>query len=428
MSDKKKLSVPPALKEQMNQVRVFGRLAPFLRFLAWLGIGGDQFKDLAGEMGKIEGQMVDLIQLPISFHDAFSELGWLCSESTNAETARKALELHKNGCTHEAETLLVADFDGERLEFMVRQLCHLDEFKMRWDQLHEACALTREGRYLAATPLLLIIADGVGTDAFGKSIFAEGVDLEELNSFAGQPDALPKLVRKICETRRKTRSDYLSFPYRNGIIHGRDLGYDNQLVNAKCWSLLGNIADVINARNKVQELESEPEPSLGEALKGLIRTREFRQRIEEWAPRPVIDERICVSAEVESSLNSGEPEAALVAFLQAWKARNYGRMAQMTHYTQQLPVNQRAGEIRERMRELVLIDAAITRIEDKAAAMTEISVDLNFRDGEQEFINDYVFRMLCYDKEDSPAIHGDDGAQWRVTREYQNQYWAKPWA
>ena len=60
-------------------------------------------------------------------------------------------------------------------------------------------------------------------------------------------------------------------------------------------------------------------------------------------------------------------------------------MAQMTLYTQQLPVNQRAGEIRERMRELVLIDAAITRIEDKAAAMTEISVDLNFATGNKNF-------------------------------------------
>ena len=108
--------------------------------------------------------------------------------------------------------------------------------------------MTREGRYLAATPLLLIIADGVGTDAFGKSIFAKDVNLEELNSFAGQPDALPELSRNICVVQRKTSSSDTGFPYRNGIIHGRDFGYGNRLVNAKCWSLLGNVDSLVKTR------------------------------------------------------------------------------------------------------------------------------------------------------------------------------------
>ena len=102
------------------------------------------------------------------------------------------------GNSDEAEILLASDFGGDRLNSAIMQMCQLDEFRERRAQLGEASALTREGRYPAATPLLLIIADGVGTDAFGKSIFAKDVNLEELNSFASQPDALPELIRKIC--------------------------------------------------------------------------------------------------------------------------------------------------------------------------------------------------------------------------------------
>ena len=378
-------------------------------------------------MKEIEEKMSEIVQLPSSFNNVFLEYGWLLSESTNLETAKKAIELHENGRSLEAEALLAADYTGQRLDFMVRLWCHLDEFNIRWDHLHEACALTHESRYLAATPLLLIIADGVGTDAFKKSIFAEGVDLEELNSFAGQPDALPKLVKNMCRVRRKTNSEDLNYPYRNGIIHGRDLRYDNQLVNAKCWSFLGNIADVISVRINSQASEPEPEPSFRDALKKIVQNSEFKQRKEKWVKRPVIEKHIFVLADEKYSMNAREPEAALGGFLLAWKAKNYGRMAQMTLYNQELPINQRAGELRNFMQDVTLVDAAITRIEDKAPALTDIAVELKLRDKEQDFAKDFVFRMLCCDEKGKTAIHGDDGAHWRVNRQYLSEYWGKPW-
>ena len=371
--------------------------------------------------------MNELVHLPSSFNDVFLEFGWLLSESTNVKTAQKALELHRIGSPLEAEALLAADYAGNRLDIMVRQWCHLKEFEIRWDHLHEACALTHEGRYLAATPLLLIIADGVGTDAFKRSIFAEGVDLEELDSFAGQPDALPRLVKNMCRVRRKTNSEDLHFPYRNGIIHGRDLGYNNQLVNAKCWSFLGNIADVISVRNDGQASEPESEPPLRDVFKKVAQNRTFRQRMEKWVKRSVIEKRICVSSDERFSMTANEPEAALGVFLLAWKAKNYGRMAQMTLYNHELPINQRAGEIREFMQEVTLMDASIIRVEDKAPAATEVAAELIFRDRDQDYTKVFVFKMFCCDDTGQTAIRGDDSAQWRVNRNYLSEYWGKPW-
>ena len=302
MSNPRDISLPPAFQEQIDEARSFRRLVPFLRLISWFGIGGDRLKVLASELKGYEAQVDSLVRLIGSFHHAFSELGWLFSDSTSVETAEKALNAHMKGNSDEAEILLASDFDGDRLNSAIMQMCQLDEFRERRAQLGEASALTREGRYLAATPLLLIIADGVGTDAFGKSIFAEGVNLEELNSFAGQSDALPELIRKICGARRKTSSSDIRFPYRNGIIHGRDLGYGNRLVNAKCWSLLGNIADVVRARKAGQALKSESKPSFRKALASYAQTKRFNQRINEWVPRPAIEESVRVSAKAASPM------------------------------------------------------------------------------------------------------------------------------
>ena len=423
MSNPRNLSLPPALQEQIDEIRAIGRLVPFLRLLSWFGIGGDRLKNSIQGLKDTKAQFDSLIQLIKSFHEAFSRLGWLFSDSTNVETARKALEAYPKGNINEAEILLASDFDGDRLNFVVMQMCELDEYRERRDQLREASALTRERRYLAATPLLLIIADGVGADAFSKSIFAEGVELEELNALSGQLDALPELIRELCRTRRKTSNCEISFPNRNGILHGRDLGYGNQLVNAKCWSLLGNIADVIRARRTGRSLKSEHKPSFKEAISRHAETRRLGQRIDGWVPRSVKDEPIQVSSDSGIDVETGEPESAMVEFLQAWRDGNYGQMAKMTYHNGEMPINRRAGEIRELMQGVTLDDAVIARIEDIAPAVTEIAVDLKLRSNDQDFINGFVFRLICRDNLGGTAVHGDEGARWLIQPDYQYQYW-----
>ena len=46
------------------------------------------------------------------------------------------------------------------------------------------------------------------------------------------------LAKILGNGRKKTTTEALSLPYRNGILHGRDLGYDNKMVAAKSWAAL----------------------------------------------------------------------------------------------------------------------------------------------------------------------------------------------
>ena len=420
MPNDREFSLPPKYEEHLDQVRALSRITPFLSFLSRIGVGGQRLKTFISELHDLRSASEDLVKLPAAFHDAFSERGWLFSESTNSDTARAALVAYRNGDSDGAENLLAADYLGHRLDFVVMRLCYLEAFRLRRAQLDEAKALTREGRYLAAVPLLLIVADGVGTDAFGKSIFAEGTDLTELHSLAGHPEGLPKLIQKMCGARRKTNSGDLTFPYRNGILHGRDLGYGSRLIAAKCWSLLTNIADVIKAREEEQIRKPEPEPSLREAIARSVEVQKQKRRIDEWVPRPVIEKRVCISTETRSSMNKDEPEAALVVFLQAWKAGNYGRMSEMTLTFDNRSVNQRAGQIRSLMDGLKLISATITRVEDKAPARAEVTVDLTVSVDSRERSDSFVFTTVCVGEEDGPAVRGDKRAHWRIRPDFQD--------
>ena len=423
MSRYRKLQLPPAFQEQISQVHAIGCLAPFLALLSRFGIGGNRLKTFVADFRDLRDQVAELAELPVAFHEAFAELGWLISESTSLDTARAALSVQKSCRIDDAENLLAADYEGDRLHFVVKRLCQTQGFKLRKAQLQEALTLTHEARFLAAAPLLLIVADGVGEDVFEKSIFSEGVNLEELHSLAGHPDALPRLVKQMCSTRRKTTEEYVSFPYRNGILHGRDLGYGNRLITAKCWSFLSNIADVIRAREAKRSLNPAHQPSFSEILDRHADTMDQTERIATWVPRPNSKCRINVFADqVTYDVDSDEPESALADFLRAWKGNNFGRMGELTVYFDNRPVNRRAGEIRKVMNGLTLIDAVIICIEDKTPAITEITVDLSFIREIGKHSDRFTFFMNCVDDDGELAVHGDEAGNWLVLPSYQG--WA----
>ncbi len=106
MSRNRKLPLPPAFQEQINLVRAIGHLEPFLALLSRFGIGGDHLKTIVADLKDSKQQATKLAKLIEEFHEAFSELGWLISESTNIETAKAALAAHKDCRVDDAEDRL----------------------------------------------------------------------------------------------------------------------------------------------------------------------------------------------------------------------------------------------------------------------------------------------------------------------------------
>ncbi len=115
-------------------------------------------------------------------------------------------------------------------------------------------------------------------------------------------------------------------PYRNGILHGMDLGYDNLTVATKAWALLfaaGDLARQIENPAK----PSPPKPTWKEGMRQLAEIAKDKERLQLWEPRQVEVGRDIPAVADSTAYNAHTPERAVVEFLEFWRKRNYGGMA-----------------------------------------------------------------------------------------------------
>ena len=95
------------------------------------------------------------------------------------------------------------------------------------------------------------------------------------DSISAHPKGLVKLKEVFGKTRMMTRSDEIRIPFRHGIVHGMDLGYNNKYVAAKCWATLFAVRDWIikAARDELKppELKPKVEKTLWESIESYQR-------------------------------------------------------------------------------------------------------------------------------------------------------------
>ena len=222
----------------------------------------------------------------------------------------------------------------------------------------------REERYHACIPVVLALLDGMVNELGNLGFFSKDVDLTAWDSMAASDSGLNELQQLLFKQRAKTRTEAIDVPYRNGIHHGMDLGYDTRIVAAKCWVALFAAADWAHKieRGERDAPPPEPEPTLWDALAKVRRNQEERTLLEAWIPRANID---------LAKPTEGSPEAALSEFLEAWKSRNYGAMAKRLGVRDDRPMNMRAGEVRSQYEDLVLNEFTIQTVRDTAASVSK---------------------------------------------------------
>lgn len=150
------------------------------------------------------------------------------------------------------------------------------------------------GRYYASVPLALIIIDGAVNDfTKSKGFFAEGTSVDAWDCLVGCSDGLSKLKEIFNQNRTKTNSEMITLPYRNGILHGRDLNYANKYVSCKCVALMFAVADWMKMKNSEQTRKEKYEKSLNpppmrESLAGIEENKLIREEISSWKKKTVI--------------------------------------------------------------------------------------------------------------------------------------------
>ena len=405
------------MKGMKSLVAVMPFVGPILRLF---GADVSQMKKSLVDIKNLESMVQELSAIPDKFNDLFAARGWIIYDFMNLEVAKDAIKRAEDGDIDGAEADLIDYYNAENIEWQLQRMAGVAAFRPRMELAEKALIDYREERYHACVPVVLALLDGFVNELQEKrrGFFAEEVDLQAWDSIAAHDKGLNALVKIFQKGRYKTTTDPISIPYRNGILHGMDLGYDNRMVAAKSWAALFATRDwAIRAeRGLLQAQPEEPKPTWGDLARQLQNLEDDKTRLAAWKPRSVRFGENMPHTGKSSVFPDGTPEQKLAEFLNYWMTRNYGRMAQClaVMFNKHESVNQAAGRIREIYASRTLKQFKFESSEDEAPAITNIKVRLWCGEDGSTTEDEVVARLLCEDTSGDSAVRGKPESHWAI--------------
>lgn len=377
-------------------------------------------RDKRKQLQELEAQVNNFKVQPQTFNDNFSDLGWCAYESMNFSLMEKANLAAKNEGLDAGERILL-DYYKNDVNENVRYFRHKTKsFAERFDLLSKAFDDHFAGRYHASVPLFLIIIDGAVNDfTKSKGFFAEGTDVTAWDCLVGCSEGLTKLKGIFNKGRNVTNHAEIRLPYRNGILHGRDLNYANEYVSCKCVSLIFALADWMNMKESEEsrkakfEKETNP-PPLSESLKKLRQNQIDREEIQKWQKRIVkIGTDIPSAPTMENCVMYPYVIPLLNAF-SSWSKKNYGELSVYLKnmFSYESSEKKRAGECRKAFQNKIFHSFELKEIEERSCCLTRISVQVNWMVGEQLRSEVLEFGSMYQDETDKFAYPWKNNGEW----------------
>ena len=369
------------------------------------------------EFNKIKKQ-AEILKAPDQFNERFANLGWIAYESMNMEVMQKAINIYDAKGKGAAEQFLADSYGEETLKWGILRFNGNRDFRKRVRLAELAREDYLAGRYHACVPLLLSLLDGLVNDVSNHvGFFAENVDLTAWDCIAAHESGLQALASTLTKGRNKTNEDAISIPYRNGILHGRELAFDNKVVAAKCWAALFAARDWAGALNDgKKEPKPKEEMSWKQLFKQISETNLLKKSIEEWKPRVSKDIQYLPFEGDISHLPKNTPEHAVAAFLGHWCNKRFGLIADALLYFTDTPKGKKSGMARQDFGNHIPVSFKILGIDDQAAAVTHVIVELCFEvDGQRKF-KEISVRAIYQDLENNPSARSMPDGHWRIVQ------------
>jgi len=410
----------PSLKKIREDAQNFSAVKkawPLLRpFFKALGANVEEIDEALKKVDPLVAQTDELTSLPDDFNTLFSEKGWIMYSRMNIDLAKKTVELGKSGQLDEAEIVLVEFYSPEEVERELKSMISVEAFRSRMHLAEKALIDFKEERYYSTVLVVLSLLDGMVNEIQQRGFFAQDVNLTAWDSIAAHSSGLQKLVSVLTKTRKKTVTDALNIPYRHGIIHGMDLGYDNRTVAVKAWVALFATRDwAIKAeRNQLEAPPQKPEKTLKEVFDQWQENERDKKAIENWQPRDIIIGKTVPIFGDPADYDENMPERKLAEFFHFWKSNNYGFMAKCIHSRTEDPVNIFPRYIREEYYRKQLKSWQLSEIEDVSPAVTLISVSTTYEENELTHTKLLQARMILHDDNNIVFIRGKPGSRWSL--------------
>lgn len=379
-------------------------------------------KEQRKELDRIKKDMSDLIMTTEEYNNNFSDYGWIAYSLINVEFMKKANKLFKDNGIEKAEEF-IADYYIENSKNAKRFIQYSsNEFRKRANIINEAFEAYENERYCSAVTLFLTIADGVINDfTKNKGFFTEGVDLDCWDCLVECDKGLKKIKDIYNLPRKKTNENIIKMPYRNGILHGRDLNYGNKFVSGKCIVMLLAISEWIKNKNtedkrKEQYIKEANPPALGESLKKLQETEKTRKIINNWESREIVVGKDIPITGKKEDYTQYEFIYKFVETLEIWKLKNYGELAKRFEII--FNYEDRAGYKPKRCRELfeknILLEFKLTNITDQSICMKVIELEVKLQK-EDKIVKDIMKIGMVYEGEkDVVAIPNKNNGEWKI--------------
>ncbi|QWX85601.1 hypothetical protein H0I23_08160 [Cellulophaga sp. HaHaR_3_176] len=421
MSKEKKIADLPSYKKTHDNFKGAHTVGKVIKALNFLGIKDKGLNDAFSKLPNLK-DVENIISLPDRFNSQFAKIGWIAHESMNSTLIEKAVDLAESGQKENAEIILAEHFTSTEIKWLQHRFRVLPAFSIRFELIEQAYKDTLEERFKSCVPLLLTIIDGAVNDiSKSKGFFSENTELKAWDSIASHSSGLSAIKEIFNAPRKKTNTEEIFLPYRNGILHGRDLKFDNKHVVGKCWSTLFAINDWARALKEEKEnppiLPIEPtsiSESWNEIRKVITEYQEWKvqsdtkwKELENWKPREEISIEL-------ADFKEFSPEKTALEIIESWKKKNYGRIAQLIHRISDKEINigVEAGKVRRDLENKKLNSFQVKSISDKGAHASEITINIDYDLNGENKMKEIVIRLICTDKNGEMGMNGKENMTW----------------
>jgi hypothetical protein len=278
-------------------------------------------KNQRDELKKLETQLKEMGDTVDDFYKLLGDRHWIFHDLLNLEKAR-AIIAHNTGAEDAERQFITLYNDPDFLRFALIRCNGFEALRKRKQLLEKARDDYFAERYYSCVYLLLSIADGFVNEFEREHRGLHTRSSEELSAW-DSPISHHKGIGSVQRTFLKTISVTITEPveelYRNGIMHGTVINFDNIIVATKAWNMLFAVMDWATAKTKAEAVQP-PEKSWREIIRQVVENANDKKLLEIW-----------VSYTVGKGEAGFEEDLAFIActnYLEAWKTKNYGKMSQ----------------------------------------------------------------------------------------------------
>ncbi|GAB6109084.1 hypothetical protein [Fusibacter bizertensis] len=375
------------------------------------------------EFSSIEDNLHNLVNNIDKYNERFSDFGWIAYDSINMKFVESTNKIFDNQGFTSAENEIINYYKSDEVKQIIQLLkFKSDEFLKRCNLIERAYNDHLNEKYYSSVPLFLIISDGIINDYTKRKGFFSAESTNECwDCLVGSDNGLQKLKDMYFVSRKKTNSDPITMPFRNGILHGRDINYDNIHVSSKCIVLLLAIGDwVENKKTEENRKEKFEKDSISKPLVEILRDYQnnlaTREIITEWKSKQIVIDKDIPRDGIMNDYDGFEYIEKFIKLFEYWKSKNYGGLSNVLVNVFKYEKNERLHpkHCKELFNDLILINYEILEIEDRAICLKRILVEVEWEKFSRTYKEKLEFGVLYKSLNTKPALPGDNNGEWKL--------------